>query len=51
VVINTKNRSYSIIAEVDDPDGDAEGVLVTFGGETGGVAFLAPSCRSPLQRS
>ena len=39
-IIDIKNRSFSIIAEVDNPDGDAEGILVTLGGETGGFAFL-----------
>ena len=39
-VINIKNRSFSIIAEVDNPDGNAEGMLVTLGGETGGYALL-----------
>jgi arylsulfatase A-like enzyme len=40
-IIDIKNRSFSIIAEVENPDGDAEGILVTLGGETGGFAFLA----------
>ena len=39
-VINIKNRSFSLIAELDNPNGDAEGVLVTLGGETGGYALL-----------
>ena len=39
-VINIKNRSFSIVAEVDNPNGNAEGVLVTLGGETGGYALL-----------
>ncbi|WP_329002987.1 arylsulfatase [Kribbella sp. NBC_00709] len=38
-VIDIKNRSFSVIADVDNPDGDAEGMLVTMGGETGGFAF------------
>ena len=38
-VINIKNRSFSIVAEVENPDGNAEGTLVTLGGETGGFAF------------
>jgi arylsulfatase len=38
-VINIKNRSFSLTAEVDNPDGKAEGTLVTLGGETGGYAF------------
>ena len=40
VVINIKNRSFSLLAEVDNPDGKAEGMLVTLGGETGGYALL-----------
>ena len=39
-MINIKNRSFSIVAEVDNPNGNAEGVLVTLGGETGGYALL-----------
>ena len=39
-IIDIKNRSFSIVAEVENPDGDAEGILVTLGGETGGFAFL-----------
>ena len=39
-VINIKNRSFSLIAEVENPDGNAEGMLVTLGGETGGYALL-----------
>ena len=38
-VIDIKNRSFSIVAEVDNPDGDATGILITLGGETGGFAF------------
>ena len=38
-IIDIKNRSFSIVAEVENPDGDAEGILVTLGGETGGFAF------------
>ena len=37
--INIKNRSFSVVAEVDNPDGNAEGMLVTLGGETGGYAM------------
>jgi len=40
VVINIKNQSLSLLAEVDNPDGYAEGMLVTLGGETGGYALL-----------
>jgi hypothetical protein len=39
-VINIKNRSFSLVAEVENPGGNAEGVLVTLGGETGGYALL-----------
>ena len=38
--INIKNRSFSLVAEVDNPDGNAEGMLVTLGGETGGYAMF-----------
>ena len=39
-VIDIKNRSFSITAEVENPDGKAEGMLATLGGETGGFAFM-----------
>lgn len=39
-VIDMKNRSFSITAEVENPDGKAEGMLATLGGETGGFAFM-----------
>lgn len=39
-VIDIKNKSFSITAEVDNPDGNAEGMLATLGGETGGFAFM-----------
>lgn len=39
-VVNIKNWSFSLVAEVENPDGDAEGMLVTLGGETGGCALL-----------
>jgi arylsulfatase len=38
-VLDIKNRSFAITAEVENP-GSAEGVLVTLGGETGGYALL-----------
>ncbi|MGI9272277.1 MAG: arylsulfatase [Woeseiaceae bacterium] len=38
-VINIKNRSFSIVAEVENSDGTAEGLIVTNGGETGGYAL------------
>jgi arylsulfatase A-like enzyme len=34
------NKSYSITAEVDNPDGKAEGVLVTNGGKFGGYGLF-----------
>jgi arylsulfatase len=39
-VIDIKNRSFSIIAEVENVDGKAEGMIVTEGGMTGGYALL-----------
>jgi arylsulfatase A-like enzyme len=36
VVLNTKNKSYSVTAEVVLPGGDAKGVIVAIGGGTGG---------------
>lgn len=39
-VIDIKNRSFSIIAEAENPTGSAEGMLVTLGGETGGLALM-----------
>jgi arylsulfatase len=39
-VLDIKNRSFSLVAEVEIPDGSADGVLVTLGGETGGYALL-----------
>ncbi len=38
-VLDIKNRSFAITAEVENP-GNAEGMLVTLGGETGGYALL-----------
>ncbi|MGB7160623.1 MAG: sulfatase-like hydrolase/transferase [Tepidisphaeraceae bacterium] len=38
--IDIKNRSFTITAEAENPDGKAEGMLVTEGGETGGYAFM-----------
>jgi arylsulfatase len=40
-VLNTKNKSYSITAEVEVPEEGAEGVIVAFGGITGGLALYA----------
>ncbi len=39
-VIGIENRSFSIPADLENPDGKAEGMLVTMGGETGGFAHL-----------
>lgn len=39
-VLNTKNKSFSLTAEVDNPNGNAEGMLVSNGGETGGFALM-----------
>ncbi len=39
-VIDIKNKSFSITAEVENSDGKAEGMLATMGGETGGFAFM-----------
>jgi len=38
--IEVKNRSFSIIAEVESADGETEGVIVTVGGMSGGFALL-----------
>jgi arylsulfatase len=40
-VLNTKNKSYSITAEVEVPSSGAEGVIVAVGGHTGGMALYA----------
>lgn len=39
VFVNMKNRSYSITAELDIPEGGAEGVLLAQGGHIGGWSF------------
>ena len=44
-VINIKNRSFSLTAEVENPDGNAEGMLVTVGGETGGYALVVQNAK------
>ena len=31
-VVNIKNRSFTLTAELENPDGNAEGILVTVGG-------------------
>jgi len=37
--VNTINRPHSITAEVDVPEGGAEGVLLSYGGNEGGYSF------------
>lgn len=39
VFVNMKNRSYSITADLDVPEGGAEGVLLAQGGHIGGWSF------------
>lgn len=39
VFVNMKNRSYSITADLDIPEGGAEGVLLAQGGHIGGWSF------------
>ena len=38
-VVNTKNKSYAITAEVEVPDAGAEGVIVAVGGVIGGLSL------------
>jgi arylsulfatase A-like enzyme len=38
-IVNWRNRSWSLTAQVEVPDGGAEGVLLTYGGRVGGWAF------------
>ncbi len=40
-VINTKNKSHSVTAEIDVPAGGAEGVIVAQGGNMGGWSLYA----------
>jgi hypothetical protein len=44
-VIDIKNRSFSITAEVENVDGKAEGMIVTLGGMTGGYALLVQNSK------
>jgi arylsulfatase len=37
-VLTTKNKSYTITADVTVPDGGADGVIFAQGGSTGGLA-------------
>jgi arylsulfatase A-like enzyme len=39
VVLSTKNKSHSLTAEIEIPDGGGEGVVVSQGGITGGWSF------------
>jgi arylsulfatase len=41
VVLNTKNKSYAVTAEVVLPEGNANGVLVAIGGGAGGWSLYA----------
>jgi arylsulfatase A-like enzyme len=40
-ILNTKNKSYSITAEVAVPEDGAEGVIVALGGVSGGMSLYA----------
>jgi len=40
-VLNMKNKSWSLSADVDIPDSGAEGVIVAMGGSAGGWSFYA----------
>ena len=40
-VVSIKNKSFSVTAEVDVPDGGAEGVIIAQGGRFGGWAVYA----------
>ncbi len=42
--INTKNRSFTLTAEV-ETNGNAAGILVTVGGETGGYALVVQNAK------
>jgi hypothetical protein len=44
-VINIKNRSFTFTAELEITDGNAEGILVTLGGETGGYALVVQDAK------
>jgi len=45
VVLNTKNKSHSVTAEVVFPEKDANGVIVAQGGSFGGWSFYAKDGR------
>jgi arylsulfatase A-like enzyme len=44
-VVSIKNRSFSVTADVDLPDGGAEGVIIAQGGRFGGWAVFAKAGR------
>ncbi len=44
-VLNFRNRSYSITADVEIPQGGAEGVLLSLGGRFGGFSFYVQKNR------
>lgn len=46
-VLNTKNKSYSITAEVDVPASGAEGVIMAMGGLTGGLSLYVKKGGKP----
>ncbi len=48
-VVDIKNRSFAVIAKIDNPNGDAEGMLATLGGETGGFAFFVRDGKPTFQ--
>ena len=45
-VVSIKNKSFSVTAEVDVPDGGAEGVIIAQGGRFGGWAVYAKDGRA-----
>jgi hypothetical protein len=44
-VVNCRNRSWAITAQVDVPDGDTNGVLINLGGYGGGLSFYPKDAR------
>jgi len=44
-MLNFRNRSYTITAEVEIPQGGAEGVLISLGGRFGGFSFFVQKNR------
>jgi len=45
-VVNIKNKSFSVTAEVEVPDGGVEGVIIAQGGRFGGWSFYAKGGRA-----